>query len=74
MSIARKAILIVAIPVLFEALFLTMFFQAERRSAAHRARQARSTESALSAGRILGLVNDAQSSARGFAITGNPVL
>jgi signal transduction histidine kinase len=71
MSIAKKAFLIVAVPVLFEVVFLIMFINAERRSTQYRTWQARSTESAMSAGRLLGLVNDAQSSARGFAITGN---
>jgi CHASE3 domain sensor protein len=74
MSIARKSFLIVTVPLAFQVLFLVMFFDAERRSAAHRAWQARSTESALSAGRLLGIVNDAESAVRGFAISGNPAL
>jgi signal transduction histidine kinase len=74
MSLSRKAVLIVTVPVLFELVFLIMFFEAERRSTEHRDWQARSTETAMSAGRLLGLVNDALSAARGFAITRNPGL
>jgi signal transduction histidine kinase len=74
MTIARKSVLIVAIPLLFEAVFLTVYFDSERQSAEHRLRQSHSTEMALSVGRLLGLSNDAQSVLRAYAITGDPAL
>lgn len=74
MSIARKAVLIISIPLLFEIALLVSYFESERRSADHRARQARSTETALSAGRLLGLTNDAQSILRAYALTHDPAL
>lgn len=71
MSIAHKAILIVSIPVLFELVFLALYFDAEKQSAEHRERQAHSTETALSVGRLIGLTNDAQSTLRAYAIAGD---
>lgn len=74
MSIARKTVLIVAIPLLFETMFLAVYLNSERQSAEHRSRQAHSTEMALSVGRLLGLSNDAQSALRTYAIAGDPTL
>lgn len=74
MSIARKAVLIVSIPVVFEIVFLVQYFDAERQGSEHRERQAHSTETALSVGRLLGITNDAQSMLRAYAITGDPGL
>ena len=74
LSIARKTILIIAIPLAFEVLFLMLFFRSEHRAQEHRTRQAHSTETALSVGRLLGFANDAQSILRAYALTGDRAL
>ncbi|MCU1349702.1 MAG: histidine kinase [Acidobacteria bacterium] len=71
MSLARKTLLIVAVPILFQIVFLGMSIEGERLDAQYRAWQARSTESALSASRLLGLVNDAQAALSRYAMTGD---
>ncbi|MBV9494557.1 MAG: hypothetical protein JOZ54_09945 [Acidobacteria bacterium] len=74
MSIARKTQLIVAVPLLFELVFLILFLGAERRAEQYREWQARSTETALLAERLLVAASDAHSARRSFATTKDPAL
>ena len=72
MSLSRKALLIVAVPVVFEMAFLVLLVDAERRSARFRRTQWRSMQTIISTYRQHSIVLDGESGMRGYIATGNP--
>lgn len=71
-SLSRKIIVLLAVPLLFELVFLAALIDADRRSARYRLWQGRSTEAILSTTQVLGLMIDAEAGARGYVATGDP--
>ena len=71
-SLSRKIIAILAVPLLLEMIFLGALIDADRRSARYRLWQGRSTEAILATTQVLGLMIDAEAGARGYVATAEP--
>lgn len=72
MSLSRKIIVILAVPLLFELLSLAALIDADRRSARYRLWQGRSSDAILATTQVLGLMIDAEAGTRGYVATGYP--
>jgi signal transduction histidine kinase len=71
-SLSRKIIVILAVPLLFELVFLAALVDADLRSARYRIWQSRSTEAILATTQVLDLMIDAEAGARGYVATAEP--
>ena len=73
-SLSRKITIILAVPLLFELVFLAALIEADRRSARYRLWQSRSTEAILATTQVLDLMTNAEGGTRGYVATGYPGL
>jgi signal transduction histidine kinase len=73
MSLSRKIVVILAVPLLFELIFLVGLIGADRRSARYRLWQSRSTEAIFDTNHVLHLMVEAETGTRGYVATGKPV-
>jgi len=71
-SLSRKIIVILAVPLLLELVFLVALIDADRRSARYRLWQSRSTEAILATTQVLDLTTNAEAATRSYAATGYP--
>src|SRR5260370_42689777 len=72
LSLAQKGLLVIGLPVIFQILILISLFAIERAHDHDRAADRRSNEVIASSYRLLGLLVDAETGMRGYALTGNP--
>jgi PAS domain S-box-containing protein len=72
LTISQKGLLVVGVPVVFQAILLFSLFTIERAHDRDRAADRRSKEAIASGYRLLGLMVDAETGIRGYALTGNP--
>ena len=70
-TLTRKGMLIVAIPAIFQLLFLAALFAVERAHDREREAELRGKETVASAYRLLGLLVDGETAMRGYALTGD---
>src|SRR5258708_40049378 len=71
MSLSRKIVLILILPLFVEIIFLAALIAADRRSARYRLWQGSSTEAILATTHVLELVLDAEAGTRGYIATGD---
>jgi signal transduction histidine kinase len=73
LSIARKGLLLVLVPLLFQVAFAGIVVIVERVHRADRERELQTREVIAASYQILGLMVDAETGMRGYVLTGNPV-
>src|SRR5882672_8957685 len=73
LSLSQKGLLVVGVPVAFQVILLLSLFAIERAHDRDRTANRRSKEIIASGYRLLGLLVDAETGMRGYALTGNPV-
>ena len=73
LSLSQKGLLVVGVPVAFQVILLLSLFAIEQAHDRDREENRRSKEVIASGYRLLGLVVDAETGMRGYALTGNPV-
>jgi signal transduction histidine kinase len=69
MSLSRKILVVLAVPLLFEVVFLVALISADRRYAMNRLWQSRSTEVVLETTHLTGSMIDAETGTRGYIAT-----
>lgn len=72
-TIARKGAVIIALPLAAQLLLLSVLFEVVREQEADRDAELRAKEVVAAAYRTLGLLVDAETGMRGYALSGNPV-
>src|SRR2546428_13120922 len=72
LNLSQKGLLVVFIPVAFQVILLVSLFAIERAHDRDRAADRQSKEVIGSGYRLLGLLVDAETGMRGYALTGNP--
>ena len=73
LPVSRKGVVVVLVPLLFQVLFLLLVAANETGHREAREREIRSREVIASTYRLLGLLVDAETGMRGYAVTGNAV-
>jgi len=73
LSLSQKGLLVVGVPVAFQVILLLSLFAIEKAHDRDRAADRTSKEIIASGYRLLGLLVDAETVMRGYALTGNPV-
>ena len=73
LSVARKGLILVAVPLLFHLLFVLIVAAVEREHRAQREGSVRSRQTITAAYRLLGLMVDAETGMRGYALTRNEI-
>lgn len=71
-TVSRKGLLIIAVPALFQIVFVTSLFIIERTENSERANAVRAQAIIASTYRLLGLLVDAETGVRGYGLTGRP--
>jgi CHASE3 domain sensor protein len=71
MSLGRKGWLVVGVPVVFQILLLILLFFMQRAHDREAAETRRNKEVISSSYRVLGLLTDAETGVRGYALTGD---
>jgi PAS domain S-box-containing protein len=72
LSLSRKALLIICVPVAFQIVLLVALFGIDRAHDRDREANRRNKDAIASGYRLLGLLVDAETGVRGYALTGNP--
>ncbi|HEY8165027.1 MAG TPA: ATP-binding protein [Gemmatimonadaceae bacterium] len=72
LSLSRKALLIICVPVAFQIVLLFALFGIDRAHDRDREANRRNKDAIASGYRLLGLLVDAETGVRGYALTGNP--
>ena len=72
LSLSRKALLIICVPVAFQIILLIALFALERAHERDRETNRRNKDAVAAGYRLLGLLVDAETGVRGYALTGNP--
>jgi signal transduction histidine kinase len=71
-SITRKALLVISLPILFQIAFVGVLAQMEHRADNYRVWQTHSSETSLATYRLLGVVLDADAASKSYVGTRNP--